>query len=139
MVIRREHLLKRKRGRRRKKDRFELRTRVTFFLPSDTSRERSAVEEFIDYLKGKKRSATPVTGFTHSPLDVLWNGYWWSRRKRHWVPDNVVSFTIDYLASEDRLHRSLDGLRDAIKARYRKYGCRQEDVWITSQRVTRHM
>lgn len=49
----------------------EPRTRVTFFLPAGNTEEFEAVLDVIEYLKTKRKSTLPITGFTHTHCSLL--------------------------------------------------------------------
>lgn len=117
----------------------EPRTRVTFFVPSGTSGEIQAIKNLLEYLGSQRRSVVPITGYTHSPLDTPFLGKWWSDSEKRWIEDHVVFFTIDYIVTDSkRFERTMQNLRDAITRSYADSGSPQEEVWIISQRATRH-
>jgi hypothetical protein len=115
---------------------FEIRTRVTFFLPVNNASEHKALAAVIRYLQGQREAELSVTGFTQSRTpDTVFVGYWWHDR---WWREGVALFIVDYDAKEedDRFAKGIERLQTEIAASYAHYGSAQQQIWLTAQRIT---
>lgn len=128
----------------------EDRTRVTCHLPYNTSQHAKAFKRIIRFLRSQRRRNLGVTGYTHSSLrPTAFTGYWWGtpddRRneptaKPTWVADKIVTLTVDYKVDfgDERIAEKTAHLKENIESAYAEYGCKQEEVWIVAQAITRH-
>lgn len=73
---------------------YDIRTRVTFFLPTAQASEEKAVYDSISYLEQQRTRRVTVTGYTQSRLrNAVCRGGWLAGRD--WVREGVALVVVD--------------------------------------------
>lgn len=120
--------------------RYDIRTRVTFFLPTAQASEEKAVYDIISYLEQQRTRRVPVTGYTHSRLrNAVFRGGWWAGSD--WVREGVALFVVDYgyPLGNRQLDRALGRLKQVIGGAYSRHGSPQQEVWLIAQEAIRYV
>jgi hypothetical protein len=116
--------------------RYEVKTRVTFFLPVNDTDEEQAFLAILRYLQEQRTSQIPVTGFTTSTLpDTGFSGEWWDSTSNGWLEEVVALCIVDYsLPFHDaRLQQAIGELKRKIDQEYKDHNSEQEQIWIVAQ------
>ena len=91
----------------------------------------------IAFIRQQKDNGVGVSGYHHS---AAFNGAWWSDKHSTWVADQIYVIVVDYkigLANpEHALFDIVMALKQFVMKAYRSHGSRQEEVWITSEKLT---
>lgn len=120
--------------------RAEQRTRVTCHLPLQTAEEEKAAIEVARYIRAQKDDGIGVTGYHQADG---FSGAWWSEKKQIWIYDQMLLLIVDYSLSlgdpDHALMEVITKLKQAIVAAYTKHGSKQEEIWITSEKLTRYI
>jgi hypothetical protein len=116
--------------------RYEVKARVTFFLPVNDIDEVQAFLAILRYLHEQRTSQIPVTGFTTSSLpDTGFSGEWWDSTHNDWLEEIVALCIVDYpLPFHDpQLRQALEELKRKIDQEYKDHNSEQEQIWIVVQ------
>ena len=94
-------------------------------------------------MRSQQKEEIGVSGYTFSAPDTFY-GYWWDGEAGQWVEDKIILLMIDYRISVgDPEARSLSeqvyDLKQMIGAAYKRYGCNQDEVWVVSNPISRHL
>jgi|SRR3989339_1381133 len=122
----------------------EERTRIFLYLPYNNPAEAKAVGEVIGYLKSKRKTPQGkgrITGYTQTrSLPTVVEGFWWSKKKKKWVHDNLILLIIDheFKITDTRLHTEVDDFKKIIAQFYSQEGSQQEEIWVATHGVWRY-
>jgi hypothetical protein len=120
---------------------YEERLRVICHLPLSNPGQLKVASQFVTYLQSIRETVTDigVDGFTHSQtLPPVFRGYWWSQRRKRWVPEGIAVFLIDYkVAQAAEVGEQVLLLKRKLAEFYRESTNQQEEVWVVAHQILR--
>jgi hypothetical protein len=116
----------------------EPRIRLTCHFPNQSFRERKAFSVILTYLLAQQDTILHITGFTQNDGLI---GQWWSPQLGGWVEDDITVVTIDVKgeAGDQRLAEAIMDLKNYAHECYEEADAYQEELWITTYSITRHL
>jgi hypothetical protein len=109
----------------------------------NSAAEEKAFKAVVAYLERFRRQRIGVDGYTYSD-PTAFNGRWWNPPNDHagWISDRVILLLADFkidLTSPVSLAAKVAELKEKIHQSYVDYGKPQDEIWIVSHVVTRHL
>jgi len=106
------------------------------------AREEKAFKGVIAFVRNQQEQGIGVSGYTFSAPDTFY-GYWWDGESGRWVEDKIILLMIDYQIplgdpGARSLSEQISDLKQRIAAAYKRYGCKQDEVWVVSNPISRY-